>query len=62
MSQVRLSEGYDVLLTQRKLAEVVSLSGGRATKLFRALLSVFFGPFTLANSSALGYKMNGAGR
>ncbi len=60
MSKVRLSDGYDVFLTQRQLAEVVSSSGGRATKLFRALLGVFFDPFTLAKSSALGSKMNGA--
>lgn len=54
---MRLCDGYDVYLTRRQIDEIKSC-GGTPTRVFRALLSVFFDPIVLAQSSALGSKFN----
>ena len=51
-----LVRGYNVYITPRQLDEAVASSGGRPTKLIRALLMVYFDNNTLASSSALGSR------
>lgn len=57
-NKIELVPGYDVYVAPRQLDEVVAACGGRATKLMRGLLSVFFEPHVLAKSSALGSRGN----
>jgi len=54
--KVELVPGYNVYISPRQLDEVVSASGGRPTRLMRALLTAFFNNKTLASSCALGSR------
>lgn len=57
-ARVELVPGYGVFLTARQLDEAVAASNGKPTKLMRGLLSVFFEPEVLGQSSALGSRSN----
>ena len=56
--KVELVPGYGVYLTPRQLDEAVASGNGKPTKLMRCLLSVFFEPQVMAQSSALGSRAN----
>ena len=56
MKQVELVEGYGVYLTQKQYDEAIDQSGGSPTRMIRNLITVFFKPTTLAQSSCLGKR------
>ena len=56
MKQLELVEGYGVYLTQKQYDEVIDQSGNSPTRMIRNLMTVFFKPTTLAQSSCLGKR------
>ena len=56
MKQVELVEGYGVYLTKQQYDQVLDESRGSPTRMIRNLMTVYFTPTILANSSCLGKR------
>ena len=55
---MELVPGYGIFISPRQLDEAEGKNGGKATKLIRNLMGVFFEHHVLAKCSALGSRKN----